>query len=302
MPLTNNFFLKFFSMSLISTSSGTPSYNVQSPTISGKYLSIPGYGIQWRNGSDLSGSSTAAFNYWQQQQQNAYELELWNLNNQYNSPYNQMQRFQMAGLNPNLIYKQSNASAGPAGSSEPIAAKPTNFKAQNTLSALDSAGRLLNSLNGVISQVQDTFDYAKYGVRNSQLRNSLLFHQIDKTQEEASALSRQNFIQRILAGEIPLDQKFQREIDDSEYSAKDIPLIARYLLGNTTSEKNLEKLEYIIDKVLPSQVENTRAGTSLRESEKAWNDNIRDFVGSVNTGIPWLDSLLKAIMRVVISK
>ena len=36
-------------------------------------------------------------------------LEMWNLQNQYNSPLAQMQRFKAAGLNPNLIYSQGNA-------------------------------------------------------------------------------------------------------------------------------------------------------------------------------------------------
>lgn len=37
----------------------------------------------------------------------ADNLKLWNLTNEYNSPSNQMKRFQEAGLNPNLIYGQA---------------------------------------------------------------------------------------------------------------------------------------------------------------------------------------------------
>lgn len=36
------------------------------------------------------------------------QLEAWNMENEYNSPSAQMQRYQDAGLNPNLIYGQSN--------------------------------------------------------------------------------------------------------------------------------------------------------------------------------------------------
>lgn len=36
------------------------------------------------------------------------DLEMWNLQNQYNSPEMQMERFKSAGLNPNLIYGQGN--------------------------------------------------------------------------------------------------------------------------------------------------------------------------------------------------
>lgn len=38
--------------------------------------------------------------------------EMWNMENEYNLPSNQMSRYMDAGLNPNLIYGQSNPSAG----------------------------------------------------------------------------------------------------------------------------------------------------------------------------------------------
>lgn len=51
------------------------------------------------------------------------ELEQWNRANEYNSPYSQMQRFKQAGLNPNLIYGQSNE----AESSAPSASASFNY-------------------------------------------------------------------------------------------------------------------------------------------------------------------------------
>jgi hypothetical protein len=40
-----------------------------------------------------------------QQKQNEFNLKMWHLNNQYNTPSAQMQRLQQAGLNPNLMYQ-----------------------------------------------------------------------------------------------------------------------------------------------------------------------------------------------------
>lgn len=40
------------------------------------------------------------------EQQNAYNLQMWNLNNEYNKPLNQMKRYEEAGLNPALMYGQ----------------------------------------------------------------------------------------------------------------------------------------------------------------------------------------------------
>ena len=49
-------------------------------------------------------------------QQNAYNLNMWKLQNEYNSPANQMRRYEEAGLNPALMYGQvtpGNASSAP---------------------------------------------------------------------------------------------------------------------------------------------------------------------------------------------
>lgn len=43
------------------------------------------------------------------EQQNSYNLDMWRMNNEYNSPQAQMKRFEQAGLNPNLIYGQGSA-------------------------------------------------------------------------------------------------------------------------------------------------------------------------------------------------
>lgn len=48
-------------------------------------------------------------NMWHQE--NAYNEHMWNMANDYNSPANQMARFSQAGLNPNLIYGQSNTTS-----------------------------------------------------------------------------------------------------------------------------------------------------------------------------------------------
>lgn len=50
------------------------------------------------------------------EQQNQYNLEMWNMNNEYNSPQAQMRRYEEAGLNPALLYgniSPGNSSAPP---------------------------------------------------------------------------------------------------------------------------------------------------------------------------------------------
>lgn len=78
-------------------------FNAISSLINGAF-GLVGKGIDWSLTKD------------QQELQNQYNLEMWNLNNEYNTPQNQMRRFEEAGLNPGLIYGQinpGNSSAAP---------------------------------------------------------------------------------------------------------------------------------------------------------------------------------------------
>lgn len=51
------------------------------------------------------------------EKQNQMNIDMWNLQNEYNSPIAQMQRYQDAGLNPNLLYGNGQSSSGNATSS-----------------------------------------------------------------------------------------------------------------------------------------------------------------------------------------
>lgn len=83
--------------------------------------------------------------------QNEWNLQQWNRENEYNSPLQQMKRFQEAGLNPNLIYGQQNLSA-----SSPNAAgydiKPVQGKFASRMAAL---GNILN-IKLLQSQIKKT--------------------------------------------------------------------------------------------------------------------------------------------------
>lgn len=59
--------------------------------------------------SDLIGMGLQyLFNKKLAEQQNEYNINMWKMQAQYNSPQAQMERFRAAGLNPNLIYGQGN--------------------------------------------------------------------------------------------------------------------------------------------------------------------------------------------------
>lgn len=62
--------------------------------------------------SSLIGAGTA---FIQQKKANQFNVDMWNRQNLYNSPREQMKRLQEAGLNPNLIYGNGSAGTGNAG-------------------------------------------------------------------------------------------------------------------------------------------------------------------------------------------
>ena len=66
----------------------------------------------------VSTAMTNRANERMQQRQNAWNLEQWERNNEYNSPAAQLQRMKAAGLNPDLMYGQ-NASGAAGNSSSP---------------------------------------------------------------------------------------------------------------------------------------------------------------------------------------
>ncbi|QXN75085.1 DNA pilot protein [Microvirus mar22] len=67
------------------------------------------------------------------------ELKAWNLQNEYNSPKAQMERYLAAGLNPNLIYGQSNLGASlSGGTTSPVSGKAVNTRSSFNASLLDS--------------------------------------------------------------------------------------------------------------------------------------------------------------------
>lgn len=84
------------------------------------FLGSLGAGIASFAGSALSGGGISnPLQYYYQRKlmghEHDYAIEDWNLQNAYNTPKAQMQRYQEAGLNPNLIYGQTNT-ASPVGS------------------------------------------------------------------------------------------------------------------------------------------------------------------------------------------
>lgn len=79
-------------------------------------------------------------------QQRLDNVAFWNLQNEYNTPLNQMARLKAAGLNPNLVYGQSaGGAAGQAGSLSAPSAMGAQFRPSSIGSAIGRAGELMGT-------------------------------------------------------------------------------------------------------------------------------------------------------------
>lgn len=142
-------------------------------------------------------------------QQNDYDLNLWNLMNEYNSPQSQMQRFKEAGLNPMLVYQQGtpgNASS-PANSTMPnVKLTPQQDAAEKVQMANDVIGMVSNLAENVASLWGSGYDLQlkKNEVLASDFNKNVMTHSFPYQPGIAPAVNYAN-IQETLN---PLSPKF----------------------------------------------------------------------------------------------
>lgn len=108
------------------------------------------------------------------------DLEMWNKANDYNSPAQQMSRYQSAGLNPNLIYG-SGSSAGNTATTLPKFNAPT----------LDFNYKSPFNLASIISQFQD-FSVKQAQIDNLREQHRILSSEADMKYYDSLAYGQQN--------------------------------------------------------------------------------------------------------------
>lgn len=88
---------------------------------------------------------------------NAHEIEMWEMQNRYNTPAAQMARFAEAGLNPMLVYQQGNpgnASSAPGTHVPNVRLTPNADKQAEINNVLN----IISAVSGAIGQVFGTID------------------------------------------------------------------------------------------------------------------------------------------------
>jgi hypothetical protein len=162
-------------------------------------------------------------------------VKLWNMQNAYNTPKQQMQRYKEAGLNPNLIYNQQNT-AQPVRSTDYVAPQLPDFQ-----------GVLAKS-----AQIKMVDQQTK----NAELQNDLINAQISKTRADALYVASNTKFKDLdverLRGMMPglvegvqlrnlaTKQEIANKVADTNNKIAQLPIL----------EKQKDKLGYEIDRLM----------------------------------------------------
>ena len=234
---------------------------------------------------DMSDYSTAAYNYLMKQQEQAYNLELWKLNNEYNSPAAQMQRYQDAGLNPNLIYSQSNMASAPSSS------QAASFRSSGTMSKGIQNG--LNAVSRVMETVKaarDTYDYWMYGAAGHRLQNNADFYRGALLRSQGDAAQLNSLWLNYLMG----------SPDAPDYSGT--PRGRMYQFQADAQEAKVNQIRQLISASLSGQ-ERTDALKELDQYRLKILSGQNDAILNIHTGLgDSFDGFLKAMIYLAMSK
>lgn len=222
-------------------------------------------------GRDWSDTTTAAYNYLLKQQEQAYNLELWNLQNQYNSPAEQMKRYQDAGLNPNLIYGQQNEASSPASASAATfrSSSPYARKVQNAMS-------MINQIVGIVKSARDTYDYMKYGREASSWQNAL-------TMQRSQGEALRNYWDQYLLG-----------MSGEGSTIPGSPKARMYAYQMDTQRQRYEQLVALVS-MIPDQQERVRALKALDDYRLQIMQGQSSAILNIHTGNQTVDSFLKML-------
>lgn len=202
---------------------------------------------------------------WQQQEnEKAYQrsLEMWNLQNEYNSPTQQMARIRAAGLNPNLVY--GNGVAGNSAGSTPQY-EPARFNAPTM-----QAYRGWNlGISDAVSQFL-AYRTVKAQVDNMEAQNSLI------RQQTATEATRQANVAASTARS-EFDLNMAKELKDVSVSSAIADMNQKQAgAAQGWTKANREVIQYELDKALfdnKIKLSNAEYLNVLQAVRKAVQDN-----------------------------
>jgi len=209
------------------------------------------------------------------------DLEMWNRQNEYNSPTAQMDRYKKAGLNPMLIYGQGTASAGQA---------TTLPKYQAPTAKYDYAPS--GNIPGMLSQYQD------FRLRQAQIdnltaqaddnRNKAGISAVQKTIAEHFGFSGGGYKNTIL-GQQAMQSEDQSMLSFYNRQAKQLD----YYNMDRKMRMQLEFLQKQND-LMDARISNTTANTMMQKLNLKYGD-ARNVLNLISGGLGTLGRFIKPV-------
>lgn len=220
--------------------------------------------------------------------QNAYNTAMMNYMNEYNSPKQQMLRYQEAGISPWLVAGQANP--GNMDSGHAGAAPKGNFTAPSNVQKQAAAVQTLNSINQVVQSAGEFYDYIKYGAPTHQAQFMNLNTQGDILQQQL----------RAYAAEADWKEYWNYKPTDDIVSPSAGSPRAVYMEFSTQQKAaQVQQLESLVESLYPSQVAANEARAALQEYQKQILEGKNDAILTLNTGYPQVDAWLKMVLMMM---
>lgn len=205
-------------------------------------------------------------------------LELWNLNNEYNSPQAQMDRYKAAGLNPHLIYGEGSASSGNSSSPAQSFSAPV-MKTARMENYMPNVTQLL--MNGLMmsSQIQKTnsdtainYQQLENLEQDNALKRLMVIQQQlinSKTKDEAELWKNRLFAEIGLMDSRSVLARSQSQLADSNRFSVDA-------LRPLQVAETKQRVSYILAQTIGQQIENQLSPYRRRMLEEQISNYIAD--------------------------
>lgn len=233
--------------------------------------------------------------------ENQFNLDVWNMQNEYNTPAAQMLRFQDAGLNPNLIYGQSNM-AGDVKSA--TAAQP---RSAGTFGKMTQAG--ISAISQMISaarSAREMYDYLNYGKDLSRYQTQTAFFNSAYARERADQASLDTQFLNYISGRglnVPIEYSSDLSSDEVwRKSFENSPRAKLYDYQVQTQEQKFNQLVQLVA-MIPNQSARLAVLKQLDDYRLEIMKGQNDFVLNVHTGLgEGFDNFIKMMMFITMSR
>ncbi|UCS96051.1 MAG: DNA pilot protein [Microviridae sp.] len=203
-------------------------------------------------------------------QQMDYSRRMWDLENEYNSPASQMQRYRDAGLNPALMYSQGDS--GNAGSVGGYDSQPVDYTAFRDTPQYDSRAEVIGKTLGGMAQAIQLLQDVRF--REEKIRGQEIQNNIASTE----AVYRD---EKLMLGNLSKRQGYY--LKGGDYDANDTQEIHRLLMERLGYQNRAMDDKHLLDTIRQrlGKVGISLSETKLRDlneiiKQRIYERNIKD--------------------------